>query len=182
VALPRLQRTALPALLILILALSSLANASRKADEKNIPTQIPGHNAFQMGTDWYPEQWPESRWETEVRMMEDAHLNVVRLAEFAWSAIEPSDGRFEFGWLDRAIRLLEKHHIAVLLGTPTAGPPAWLTHKYPETLRVEPDGQRVAHGNRAHGSPTSVKYRELCRGIAEGEALRKRSECCGLAD
>ena len=75
-------------------------------------------------------------------------------------------------WLDRAIRLLEKHHIAVVLGTPTAGPPAWLTHKYPETLRVEPDGQRVAPGNRAHGSPTSVKYREFCRGIAEEMAKR----------
>ena len=61
VTLPRLQRTALPALLVLILALSSLAYANRKADEPNIPTQIPGHNAILMGTDWYPEQWPESR-------------------------------------------------------------------------------------------------------------------------
>src|ERR1035438_745514 len=111
VTLPRLHRTALPALSVLILALSSLANATRTADEQNIPTQIPGHNAILMGTDWYPEQWPESRWETEVRMMEDAHLNVVRLAEFAWSAMEPSDGRFEFAGLGLAGRLLEKHQI-----------------------------------------------------------------------
>jgi beta-galactosidase len=176
VTLPRLQRTALPTLLVLILAVLSLASTTGMADEPNIPTQIPGHNAILMGTDWYPEQWPESRWETEVRMMEDAHLTVVRLAEFAWSAMEPSDGHFEFVWLDRSIRLLEKHHIAVVLGTPTAGPPAWLTHKYPETLRVEPDGQRVAPGNRAHGSPTSVKYREFCRRIAEEMAKRYGSD------
>jgi beta-galactosidase len=120
-----------------------------------------------MGTDWYPEQWPEARWETDLRMMEAAHLNVVRLAEFAWSSMEPAEGQFDFAWLDRAIRLAEKHHLAVVLGTPTAGPPAWLTQKYPETLRVDTNGQRATHGNRAHGSVTSVKYREFCRRIAE---------------
>ena len=166
------HRTVLSALLVLILALLPLANPGHTADEKNIPTQILGRNAILMGTDWYPEQWPESRWETDVRMMEEAHLSVVRLAEFAWSAMEPSEGRFDFAWLDRAIRILERHHIVAVLGTPTAGPPAWLTHKYPETLRVEPDGQRVAHGNRAHASVTSVKYQEFCRRIAEEMAKR----------
>ena len=159
-------------LLIIVLILSPLSDAAHGAQEKNIPTQIPGHNAILMGTDWYPEQWPESRWETEVQMMEAAHLNVVRLAEFAWSAMEPSEGRFEFDWLDRAIRLLEKHHIVVVLGTPSAGPPAWLTHKYTETLRIEPDGQRVVHGNRAHGSVSSAKYLEFCRRIAAEMAKR----------
>ncbi len=173
---PQTRRAVPPAVLALTLVLLPLANAGRAAEEKNIPTQIPGRNAILMGTDWYPEQWPESRWEADVQMMEDAHLNVVRLAEFAWSAMEPSEGHFDFAWLDRAIRLLEKHHIAVVLGTPTAGPPAWLTHTYPETLRVEPDGQRVAHGNRAHASPTSVKYLEFCRRIAEEMAKRYASD------
>lgn len=144
------------------------ADSSRQAP----PTQLLDRNALLMGTDWYPEQWPESRWETDLRMMEAAHLNVARLAEFAWSRMEPSEGHFDFDWLDRAIRLAEKHHIAVVLGTPTAAPPAWLTQKYPETLRVETNGQRVVHGNRAHGSVTSVKYREFCRRIAEEMAQR----------
>jgi beta-galactosidase len=136
------------------------------------PTQLRGHNALMMGTDWYPEQWPEERWETDLRMMEEAHLNVARLAEFAWSRMEPSEGHFDFDWLDRAIRLADKHHIAVVLGTPTGGPPAWLTQKYPETLRVDENGKRMVHGNRAHGSVTSVKYREFCRRIAEEMAKR----------
>ena len=50
-----------------------------------IPTQLPGHDAILMGTDWYPEQWPASRWESDVSMMETAHLAVVRLAGAAWS-------------------------------------------------------------------------------------------------
>jgi beta-galactosidase len=136
-------------------------------DENPIATQLPGRDALLVGTDWYPQQWPESRWETDLRMMEPAHLQVVRLAEFAWSRLEPSEGQYDFAWLDRGIRLPEKHHLAVVLGTPTGGPPAWLTQKYPDTLRVEADGQRAGHGNRAHGSVTSMRYREYCRKIAE---------------
>jgi len=147
---------------------TSFADSSQQAP----PTQLPGRNALLMGTDWYPEQWPEERWETDLQMMGAAHLNVARLAEFAWSKMEPEQGRFQFDWLERAIRAAEKHHIAIVLGTPTAAPPAWLTQKYPETLRVDENGRRAVHGNRAHGSVTSFKYRELCHRIAEEMAKR----------
>ena len=138
----------------------------------SIPTQIAGQNAILMGTAWYPEQWPESRWEEDLRMMEAADLKVVRIAEFAWSRMEPSEGHYDFDWLERAINLAGKHHIVSVLGTPTATPPAWLTQKYPDTLRVEPNGQRVTHGNRAHASASSPRYREFCRRIAEQMAMR----------
>ncbi len=139
---------------------------------KPIPTQIPGQNAILMGDAWYPEQWPEARWEEDLRLMEAADLKVVRIAEFAWSRMEPSEGHYDFDWLERAINLAGKHHIVSVLGTPTATPPAWLTKKYPDTLRVEPDGQRVTHGNRAHASASSPRYREFCRQIAEQMAIR----------
>ena len=70
-----------------------------------IPTQIPGQNAILMGAAWYPEQWPESRWEEDLRLMEAANLKVVRIAEFAWSRMEPSEGHYDFDWLERAINL-----------------------------------------------------------------------------
>lgn len=142
------------------------------AETEHVATQSPGRNALMLGVAWYPEQWPESRWEEDLRMMEAAHINVVRVAEFAWSTMEPSEGHFEFDWLEHAIRLAEHHHIAVVLGTPTAAPPAWLTSKYPETLRAEPDGRRVTHGNRAHGSVTSARYRQFRRRITEQMANR----------
>jgi len=125
-----------------------------------------------MGVAWYPEQWPESRWEEELRLMEAADLKVVRLAEFAWSRMEPSEGHYDFDWLERAIGLAARHHIVSVIGTPTATPPAWLTQKYPDTLRMEPNGQRVTHGNRAHASVTSPRYLEFCRRIAEQMAIR----------
>jgi beta-galactosidase len=168
-----MRETRLPlAAMLIFLGFNFRPTMSADTVPQTPPTQLPGRNALQMGTDWYPEQWPEQRWETDLRMMEAAHLQVARLAEFAWSRMEPSEGQFTFDWLDRAIRLAEKHHISVVLGTPTAGPPAWLTQKYPETLRVEASGQRVTHGTRAHGSVTSLKYLEFCRRIAEEMAKR----------
>ena len=150
----------------------SIAASAQTPAGKPIPTQIPGQNAILMGDAWYPEQWPESRWEEDLRLMEAADLKVVRIAEFAWSRMEPSEGHYDFDWLERAITLAGKHHIVSVLGTPTATPPAWLTQKYPDTLRGESDGQRVTHGNRAHASATSPRYREFCRQIAEQMATR----------
>jgi len=104
--------------------------------------------ALLLGAAWYPEQWPESRWDADLSLMEAAHIHFVRVAEFAWSTMEPSEGNYQLDWLERAIRAAEKHHIAVVLGTPSAAPPAWLTSKYPETLRTMPDGRKDGHGNR----------------------------------
>lgn len=156
----------------LSLLMCTLAVHSAGQNQAPIPTQIPGQNAILMGTDWYPEQWPESRWEEDLRLMEAANLKVVRIAEFAWSAMEPAEGRYDFDWLERAINLAAKHHIISVVGTPTAAPPAWLTQEYPDTLRIDEHGERATHGNRAHGSVSSPRYREFCRRSAEQMAIR----------
>jgi beta-galactosidase len=120
-----------------------------------------------LGAAWYPEQWPESQWEPDLALMEAAHIHLARVGEFAWSTMEPSEGHYEFGWLDRAIALAAKHHICIVLGTPTAAPPAWLTTKYPEVLRIDENGRRDEHGNRQHFSFANKRYREFAREIAE---------------
>jgi beta-galactosidase len=125
-----------------------------------------------LGAAWYPEQWPESRWDADLSLMEAAHINLVRIGEFAWSAMEPSEGKYDFEWLDHAIKLAEKHHICVVLGTPTAAPPAWLTTKYPDTLRVDENGVRDEHGNRQQFSFVSTRYRKFAHEIAEKMAER----------
>ncbi len=128
--------------------------------------------ALHLGTAWYPEQWPESRWDSDLALMQQAHIRFVRVGEFAWSRLEPSEGQYDLDWLDRAIRAAGRHHIAVVIGTPSAAPPAWLTAKYPETLRIEQDGRRAEHGNRQQFDWSSPKYRELARAMAEQEAKR----------
>lgn len=138
-------------------------------------SQTPPHttpNAPLLGAAWYPEQWPESRWDADLSLMEQAHFTVVRVGEFAWSAMEPSEGRYEFGWLDRAIDLAARHHISVVLGTPTDAPPAWLTSKYPETLRVDENGNRAQHGNRRQFNYANPLYRRFCAEIVRQMAQR----------
>jgi len=132
----------------------------------------PGKPALLLGAAWYPEQCPESRWDTDLGLMEAAHIHFVRVGEFAWSTMEPSEGNFQLEWLNRAIRAAEKHHIAVVLGTPSAAPPAWLTEKYPETLRTKEDGSKDQHGNRQQFDWSNPQYRELSRRIAEKMAER----------
>ena len=125
-----------------------------------------------LGTAWYPEQWPESRWDADLALMEKAHVTFVRVTEFAWSALEPSEGNFQMDWVDHAIRAAERHHIQVILGTPGAAPPAWLTQKYPETLRTMEDGRKDEHGNREQFNFTDAKYRELVGRVTEKMAQR----------
>ena len=68
--------------------------------------------------------------------MQEASLTVVRMAEFAWSTMEPSAGQCNFAWLDRAIEKLAAAGIVSVLGTPTAAPPAWLVEQHPDLLAV----------------------------------------------
>jgi beta-galactosidase len=125
-----------------------------------------------LGSAWYPEQWPESRWDADLTLMEQAHMNVVRIGEFAWSALEPSEGHYELGWMDRAIALAARHHIAVVIGTPTDAPPAWLTSNYPDTLGMNADGHLREHGNRRQFNYASPRYRQLCALIVAQLAQR----------
>jgi beta-galactosidase len=149
-----------------ILALSLAAHGQAPSSTGNrVPPLL-------LGTAWYPEQWPQSRWEADLSLMEKAHLHVVRVGEFAWSTLEPTEGHYDLDWLERAIDLAGKHGIYTVLGTPTATPPAWLTAKYPETLRIDENGHRDEHGNRQQFDWSDAKYRTLSRGIVEKLATR----------
>ncbi|WP_169087829.1 beta-galactosidase [Paenibacillus sp. PL91] len=116
---------------------------------------------FHLGVCYYPEHWPESLWEDDFRRMRELGFSIVRVAEFAWSIFEPQEGVFSFELFDRALDLAHKHGLKVIVGTPTATPPAWLTHKYPEVLNVTQDGVTLHHGLRRHYNYSSQKYREL---------------------
>src|SRR5512138_1608695 len=91
------------------------------------------------GVAYYPEFWPEERQDDDIRLMREAHVNLVRMGEFAWAAMEPRSGRFSFAWLRSCARRMADAGIAVMLCTPTAAPPAWLTARHPEVLLVRKD-------------------------------------------
>src|SRR5258708_19744312 len=102
-----------------------------------MPNQnTPIKNRLHIGSSYYPEHWTESHWANDIRLMKEAGLTVARMAEFAWSALEPSAGNFEFDWLELAIAQLAAAGIVSVIGTPTAAPPAWLLHQFPDTLAL----------------------------------------------
>ncbi|NLT43717.1 MAG: beta-galactosidase [Anaerolineae bacterium] len=124
-----------------------------------------------LGAAWYPEHWPEERWQVDLDLMRAAGLTVVRIGEFAWADLEPVEGQFDLGWLVRATEMAHASGLSVVVGTPTAAPPAWLTAAYPEVLAIDGSGARAQHGKRCHFDVTSPLYRAFCARVAERMAL-----------
>lgn len=134
-----------------------------------------------LGSAWYPEQWPEERWEEDLRLMKAHGANVVRIGEYAWSRMEPEEGRYDLDWLVRAVRLAAKYDIKVVIGTPSDTPPAWMTQKYPDVSQIQSNGRKVGHGGRRQFSISSKRYRDFCRQIVErmAQALGKEPNVMG---
>ena len=127
---------------------------------------------MKLGVCYYPEHWPAERWRVDAQMMAEAGLTYVRIAEFAWALMEPAEGQFAWGWLDQAITILADAGLRVVLGTPTAAPPAWLTHDYPDVLPVDAQGRTRNSGTRRHYCPTSPTYRRHSERIVRAMAER----------
>jgi len=117
------------------------------------------------GGDYNPEQWDRETWLEDALLMQSAGVNLVTVGVFSWALLEPRPGARSFGWLDEVLDLLHSHGIAVDLATPTASPPPWMGHLYPETLPVDRDGVRLTYGSRNQFSPSSEVYRAFARDI-----------------
>ena len=128
------------------------------------------YGTFLYGVVYYPEQWPEAKWDVDLSRIAATGMNVVRMGEGAWSFWEPEEHVYDFSLFDRALELCNKHGLKAIMGTPTYTPPAWLTEGYPEVLRVSFDGKRLTHGSRRHYNYTSPIYwkksEEIIRALA----------------
>src|SRR5579864_3166135 len=139
--------------------------------QENVSSTDPrGNLPLLFGTDYYPDQTPETLWEQDAVAMAAAGITNVRIAEFAWALMEPQEGSFDFKWLERAVGILHAHQIAVILGTPSAAPPPWLTQKYPEVLMVNEHGVTLSPGTRRFTCPTNATYRRLSLAVATAMA------------
>ncbi|MCK7482707.1 MAG: beta-galactosidase [Candidatus Moduliflexus flocculans] len=91
----------------------------------------------------------------------------THFGEFAWAQLEPSEGRFDFAWLDRAVDLAAAAGLKVILCTPTPCPPAWLGEKHPEIYLVGGDGRRRGARHRANASLANEVFVRYARRIVE---------------
>jgi beta-galactosidase len=127
------------------------------------------------GGDYNPDQWPEEVWAEDVRLMREAGVNLVSLAIFSWSRLQPREDAWDFGWLDRVLDLLHAAGVRVDLATATASPPPWLSHAHPEMLPVLADGVRLWPGARQHYCPSSPVYRSAAARLVDAIASRYSS-------
>ncbi|KJK35758.1 beta-galactosidase [Streptomyces variegatus] len=131
-----------------------------------------GLTRLAFGGDYNPEQWPESVWQEDVRLMREAGVTMVSVGIFSWALLEPSPGTYDFGWLDRLLDLLHVHGIRVDLGTPTVVPPVWFYRAHPEALPVTAEGVRYEFGSRAAICHSNADYRAAAATITTRLAER----------
>lgn len=74
-------------------------------------TLLDSRDTFALGVCFYPEQWPRERLAPYARQMRELGIRYVRIAEFAWSRIEPRRGEFNWAWLDEAIAEIGRAHV-----------------------------------------------------------------------
>jgi beta-galactosidase len=135
----------------------------------------PGLPPIAFGGDYNPEQWPRQVQLEDLELMQQAGVTAVTVGVFSWVLLEPSEGRYEFGWLDDVLDGLLGAGIAAVLGTPTAAPPAWFSTAYPETLPVTRDGVRLGLGAREAFCPSSERYRRAAAAVTRRLAERYRA-------
>lgn len=129
------------------------------------------------GTAYYDEYMPEERLEKDMQMMQEAGINVIRIAESTWSSEEPKEGIFDFSHVTRVIEMASRYGISVIVGTPTYAIPPWLYRKHPDILAVTETG-RNRYGARQLMDITNPYYRKYAERV-----IRKLMECvCNYAN
>lgn len=125
------------------------------------------------GVYYYPEHWPEDQWERDIKRVAELGFDFIHYGEFAWARLEPTEGQFDFVWMDKVVKLAADNGLKVLMSTPSPCPPAWLATKHPEILKVDSDGKRLHHaGSRLTGSLANPMYRKYVARIATKVAER----------
>lgn len=127
---------------------------------------------MKIGVDYYPEQWDKSLWSKDAELMSKIGVKIVRIAEFAWSKLEPEDGRFDFEWLDEVIGLFSHYGLEVVLCIPTNCPPLWMFEAHPEIIQTGPDGKQIQTGIRGHRCINSPVFMTYAKRITEEMARR----------
>lgn len=119
------------------------------------------------GVCYYPEHWDSTLHREDLRRMKAAGISRIRIAEFAWNYFEPREGEFTFEFFDAFLEIAREEGMEVIFCTPTATPPAWMSHRYPEILNADLDGHLIRHGHRRHCNLNSERYRFFSARITE---------------
>lgn len=121
------------------------------------------------GAAYYPEAWDRAEIDADLDRAVAHGLNCLRVAEFAWGTMEPEEGKYDFSLFREVVDKCKARGISVIMCTPSATPPSWMEHKYPEIM-AEVNGRRLVHGARRSSCPTNLTFRKFCANIVEAMA------------
>lgn len=124
--------------------------------------KVTDENRLLHGGDYNPDQWldyPDILKE-DVELMKAAHTNTFSIGIFAWAALEPEEGKYDFDWLDKVVERIHSIGGRFLLATPSGARPAWMSKRYPEVLRVDANRRKQLHGARHNHCFSSPYYRQ----------------------
>lgn len=122
------------------------------------------------GVAYYPELWPESDIERDIVEMKKLGINMARMGEFAWSKMEADEGKIDVSFFRKVMDRLHEAGIRVVMCTPTATPPVWLTHGRPDRCFVDSAGVVMVHGARQHVSYEHPEVRAACMRVVDAMA------------
>ena len=126
----------------------------------------------ELGVCYYPEHWSEDLWITDAKNIQKNGIKWVRIAEFAWSRIEPNPGDFNWNWLDKIVDILGNNNLKIIMCTPTATPPKWLVDQMPDMVALDENGQARKFGSRRHYSFSHKGYQKESQRITQAVAER----------
>lgn len=124
------------------------------------PSWFPKERLMTIGVYYYPEAWPEAQWSRDMANIHKLGMEFVHMGEFAWYFMEPTEGHFDFDWLQKNVDLAAAQGLKVVLCTPSATPPVWLVREHPEVLMVDKQGRTMRHGSREQGDWSSPVFRD----------------------
>lgn len=123
------------------------------------------------GAAYYPEHRDPSRWEHDLDNMVDAGVNSLRVAEFAWILLEPTDGVYDFSWLDKFKTMASERGIKLLMCPPIRTIPAWLFEQAPSLAIEDEEGRILEYGSRYSFCINHPLLRKKGKELAEAMAL-----------
>lgn len=85
---------------------------------------------------------------SDINFMKEAGFKVVRMGHLAWDSYEPSEGKFDFGWFDTVMDLMNKSGIKVILDIAIRPAPIWLHSKYPSINIIDKYCNRLYPNHR----------------------------------
>jgi len=147
-------------ILTLCLTLAAATVRAQSPNRANLPTYFPDTDMMRIGVYYYPEAWPAEQWQRDISNIKKLNMEFVHMGEFAWAEMEPTEGKFDFDWLEKVVKMCADQGLKVVLCTPSATPPIWLTQKHPEVLMIDADGRVMQHGTRQQACWSVQTYRD----------------------